>query len=139
MNINEELRTLGDEFGLLFFGGRKSPGEYGSRVKRTSIYVMAACFAGSLLWLPDKGRCTALSNSGISSGTPFASSVEDTQKAGPRSISGTVFDPSGAAIAGAEVILLSGDGKEFSRITSDKDGSFQFEKLAAGTYKIKAQ
>jgi len=50
-----------------------------------------------------------------------------------------VLDPSGAAIAGADVILLSGDGKELSRITSDQDGSFQFEKLAAGTYKIQAQ
>ncbi len=50
-----------------------------------------------------------------------------------------VLDPSGAAIAGADVILLSGDGKELSRITSGQDGSFQFEKLAAGTYKIQAQ
>ena len=50
-----------------------------------------------------------------------------------------VLDPSGAAIAGADVILLSGDGKELSRITSDQDGSFHFEKLAAGTYKIQAQ
>ena len=50
-----------------------------------------------------------------------------------------VLDPSGAAIAGAEVILLSGDGKELSRITSDQNGSFQFEKLAAGAYKIQAQ
>jgi len=50
-----------------------------------------------------------------------------------------VLDPSGAAIAGADVILLSGDGKELSRITSDQNGSFQFEKLAAGAYKIQAQ
>jgi hypothetical protein len=50
-----------------------------------------------------------------------------------------VLDPSGAAIAGADVILLSGDGKELSRITSDQDGSFQFEKLAVGAYKIQAQ
>ena len=50
-----------------------------------------------------------------------------------------VLDPSGAAIAGADVILLSGDGKELSRITSDQDGNFQFEKLAVGAYKIQAQ
>jgi hypothetical protein len=50
-----------------------------------------------------------------------------------------VLDPSGAAIAGADVILLSGDGKELSRITSDQDGGFQFEKLAVGAYKIQAQ
>src|SRR6266478_696612 len=108
-------------------------------MKGTPMCVMAACLGGSLLWLPDTGRCTALSYCDISSGTRFSSSGEDAQNAGLRSTSGMVLDPSGAAIAGADVILLSGDGKELSRITSDQDGSFQFEKLAAGTYKIQAQ
>jgi hypothetical protein len=108
-------------------------------MKGTPICVMAACLGGSILWLPDTGRCTALSYCDISSGTRFSSSREDAQNAGLRTISGIVLDPSGAAIAGADVILLSGDGKELSRITSDQDGSFQFEKLAAGAYKIQAQ
>jgi hypothetical protein len=67
------------------------------------------------------------------------SSGEDGQNAGPRSISGTILDPSGAAIAGAEVILLSRDGKELSRTTTNKEGSFQFEKLPMGTYQLEAQ
>jgi len=108
-------------------------------MKGTPICVMAACLGGSILWLPDTGRCTALSYCDISSGTRFSSSREDAQNAGLRSISGMVLDPSGAAIAGADVILLSGDGKELSRITSDQDGNFQFEKLAVGAYKIQAQ
>jgi len=108
-------------------------------MKGTPICVMAACLGGSILWLPDTGRCTALSYCDISSGTRFSSSREDAQNAGLRSISGMVLDPSGAAIAGADVILLSGDGKELSRITSDQDGGFQFEKLAVGAYKIQAQ
>jgi len=108
-------------------------------MKRTPICIITACLGGSLLWLPGTGRCTALSFCDISSDTRFSSSGEDEQIAGSRSISGMVLDPSGAAIAGAEVILLTGAGKELSRITSDKDGSFQFEKLAAGTYKIEAQ
>ena len=108
-------------------------------MKRTALCVMAACLGGSLLWLPDTGRCMALSYRDISSGTRFSSSGEDAQNVGLRSTSGMVLDPSGAAIAGADVILLSGDGKELSRITSDQDGSFHFEKLAAGTYKIQAQ
>ena len=108
-------------------------------MKGTPICVMAACLGGSILWLPDTGRCTALSYCDISSGTRFSSSGEDAQNAGLRSISGMVLDPSGAAIAGADVILLSGDGKELSRITSDQDGGFQFEKLAVGAYKIQAQ
>jgi len=108
-------------------------------MKSAPICVMAACLGGSILWLPDTGRCTALSYCDISSGTRFSSSREDAQNAGLRTISGIVLDPSGAAIAGADVILFSGDGKELSRITSDQDGSFQFEKLAAGAYKIQAQ
>jgi hypothetical protein len=71
--------------------------------------------------------------------TKSASSGEDGQNAGPRSISGTILDPSGAAIAGAEVILLSRDGKELSRTTTNKEGSFQFEKLPTGTYQLEAQ
>jgi len=108
-------------------------------MKSTPICVMAACLGGSILWLPNTGRCAALSYCDISSGTRFSSSREDAQNAGLRTISGIVLDPSGAAIAGADVILFSGDGKELSRITSDQDGSFQFEKLAAGAYKIQAQ
>jgi len=71
--------------------------------------------------------------------TKSSSSDEDGQKASPRSISGTILDPSGGAIPGATVILLSGDGKELSRITSDKEGSFQFDKLPTGSYKIEGQ
>jgi hypothetical protein len=71
--------------------------------------------------------------------TKSSSSDEDGQKSGLRSISGTILDPSGGAIAGAQVILLSGDGKELSRTTTDKEGTFQFEKWPAGTYTIEAQ
>src|SRR5258708_10876131 len=108
-------------------------------MKGTPICVMAACLGGSILWLPDTGRCTALSYCDISSGTRFSSSGEDAQNAGLRSISGMVLDPSGAAIAGADVILLSGDGKELSRLTSDQDGNFQFENLPVLPYHTHTQ
>jgi hypothetical protein len=124
--------------GLLFLGGKKTTGAHSITMNPRPLGMTAMLLFGSLLWLTDAGRCSTLSNS-VSSGIHFSSFGEDAQKAGAQSLSGTVLDPSGGAIAGAEVILLSGDGKEVSRITSDKDGSFRFEKLPTGTYKIEAQ
>jgi Carboxypeptidase regulatory-like domain len=112
---------------------------HGSRMNRNLFCIMSVFLGSNLLWLPRAGRCAAPSNSGISLGTRFSSTDEDPQSAGSRSITGTVLDPSGAAIAGAKVILLSGDGKELSRVNSGEDGGFHFEKLAAGTYKIRSQ
>ncbi len=108
-------------------------------MKRKFLWITAIVLGGSLLPLPEESYCTALANGGVSTGTRFSTSGEDAENSGPRTVSGAVLDPSGAAIAGAQVILLSGDGKELSRVTSDKDGSFQFEKLAVGIYKVEAQ
>ena len=64
---------------------------------------------------------------------------EDQGSAVTHSITGLVLDPSGAAIAGAEVILLSGKGAEIARAATDREGSFRFEKLALGSYKVDVQ
>jgi len=108
-------------------------------MNRNPLRITAMFLGSSLLGLPDTGYGAILSFNVASSGIRLSSSEEDAQKAGAQSLSGTVLDPSGAAIAGAEVILLSGDGQELFRINSDKDGSFRFEKLPAGTYTIEAQ
>ncbi len=108
-------------------------------MNRKPLCITVMFLGGSLLWLPYAGRCTAPPTGGILSDAHFFSSEEDAQKVGAQSLSGTVLDPSGGAIAGADVILLSGDGKELLRITSDKDGSFRFEKLPTGTYKVEAR
>jgi hypothetical protein len=106
---------------------------------RNPNLVIVACLSASLLWLREPGHCSTPSSGGNLSETKSAFSKSGAQNAGSRSISGTVLDPSGAAIAGAEAILLSGDGKELSRTAADKEGSFQFEKLPTGTYKIEAK
>jgi hypothetical protein len=100
--------------------------------------MIAICLVGSFLLLPAEGQCAAQANSDISANR-FPTSGEDAQNAGSRSLSGTVLDPSGAAIAGAQVILLTRDGKELARVTTDSDGNFQFERIAVGAYKIEAQ
>jgi hypothetical protein len=52
------------------------------------------------------------------------------------SLSGTVTDPSGAAIAGAKV-TISDQGSGLSRtVESDKNGEYNFAQLNPGTYKL---
>jgi hypothetical protein len=51
-------------------------------------------------------------------------------------ITGAVLDPSGAAIAGAEVILLTDKGALVGRTSTDNEGSFRFEEITPGAYKL---
>jgi hypothetical protein len=54
------------------------------------------------------------------------------------SLHGTVTDPSGAAVVGADVLLTGPDGAAQSTKTG-KDGTYAFRNLAAGKYSLKAQ
>jgi hypothetical protein len=54
-------------------------------------------------------------------------------------VSGTVFDPSGSAIAGAKVMLVRPDGQPFTEAKTDGAGSFHIEGIPAGTYVLDVQ
>lgn len=51
-------------------------------------------------------------------------------------LAGTVTDPAGALIPGAEVQLIKVDTKEIQRTSTNDSGRFEFESLAAGKYSI---
>jgi hypothetical protein len=51
-------------------------------------------------------------------------------------INGTVTDPSGGAIAGADVTLTNVDQKSVAKTTSDASGLFSFPNLKAGNYEL---
>jgi hypothetical protein len=56
---------------------------------------------------------------------------------GPQSshaVKGTVQDPSGAVIAGAQVVLTSKDGQEVSQSVTTNSGSFSLVNISAGIY-----
>jgi hypothetical protein len=53
-----------------------------------------------------------------------------------RAITGTLLDPSGAAIAKAHVSLLTPDDKPVAEATTDNSGSFRFEHIASGKYAL---
>ncbi len=56
-----------------------------------------------------------------------------------RALAGSVLDPSGAGVPGAEVTLTSTAGNTITRATTDNTGTFHFEKLALGTYNLSVQ
>ena len=64
--------------------------------------------------------------------TPAATS----DKAYPAQLSGTVVDTSAAAIAGADVHVLSANGTVQRTVHSGTDGAFTFSGLAAGNYRL---
>src|SRR6516165_9692704 len=54
-------------------------------------------------------------------------------------ISGTVLDPSGAIIPGAQVTLVKEDGTSIGQTVADDKGSFRFDNMNSGKYRVLAQ
>src|SRR5438105_4077975 len=54
-------------------------------------------------------------------------------------ISGIVLDPSGALIPGAQVALMKEDGTSIGQIVADDKGSFRFDNVNSGRYRVLVQ
>src|SRR5215469_3817535 len=54
-------------------------------------------------------------------------------------ISGTVLDPSGALIPAAHVALVKEDGTAIAQTVADEKGSFRFENVNSGKYRVLVQ
>jgi len=117
---------------------RKSPGRTvsGSAIRVASF----ACLALSLLLcaLP-----AAAQSQQIPPAPAASSSLPDAPTASqqvaqqlPGSVSGTVVDPSGAAVAGAHVILMRDDKSPKQEVLSGDDGQFSFADVAPGPFQI---
>jgi len=67
---------------------------------------------------------------------PTSNGALSTDQAGPSSgaITGTVLDPTGAAIANAQVFLLGTDSKTQMQGTTGNTGSFSFNNVPPGEY-----
>ena len=59
---------------------------------------------------------------------------EEQSTSSSRAISGTLLDPTGAAIVNAQVSLLGSGDKALAQVTTDNSGSFRFDHLATGNY-----
>ncbi len=54
-------------------------------------------------------------------------------------ITGTVLDPSAAVIPGAHLALVQDNGKQVTQTTADDRGSFRFDSVRAGRYRMLVQ
>jgi hypothetical protein len=59
---------------------------------------------------------------------------EEQSTSSSRAISGTLLDPTGAAIVNAQVSLLGSGDKALAPVTTDNSGSFRFDHLDTGNY-----
>jgi hypothetical protein len=78
----------------------------------------------------------ALASAGI---LQTSSSSAQVLTPGVRVISGVVLDPSGAAIPGAQVILIGADGTLVDQSLTDSVGVFRFNHVAVGEYIVDTQ
>ena len=54
-------------------------------------------------------------------------------------ILGTVMDPSGGAVPGAEVVIINANTGELRSYTTDSSGGYEVPELKPGTYTIRAK
>jgi hypothetical protein len=79
--------------------------------------------------------CVAASPMGAQGPDSPADGGED-DRAASHSITGVVLDPSGAAIAQAQVMLLGGGPEAVAATTTDGVGAFHLDNIAAGKYTL---
>jgi carboxypeptidase family protein len=95
------------------------------RLSHLRIVLVGITFSfGVMLFAQSPGR------SGISE----TSAVPEDQTAPARTLSGTVLDGSGAAIAKAQVSLLGPDSNPIAQVTTGDSGIFRFDHLTPGNY-----
>src|SRR6267154_4236206 len=71
-----------------------------------------------------------------SQGTGASAAEHPSDPRSSGSISGTIVDPTRAAVAGARVRLSWGDQSLYQEVTSDDDGQFSFANVAPGPFQL---
>jgi hypothetical protein len=72
-------------------------------------------------------------------GAGAITAAEDQSPGSSITLSGTLLDPSGAAIANAQVSLLGSGDKLLAHVTTNNSGGFRFDHLAPGNYVLDFQ
>src|SRR5215469_4572493 len=67
---------------------------------------------------------------------PKTSAQQSLFAEGSANVAGTVLDVSGAAVPGAEVSLIHGDGTQLHTMVSEANGEFSFTKIPPGSYLV---
>jgi hypothetical protein len=103
-------------------------------VKAYFFWIVSAATSLSLPVLPLGQAVGATAEILTSSQSPDATA---TRAIG--ALSGTLLDPSGAAIANAQVLLLSSDEKQVAQTTTNVSGLFRFDRISPGKYTLDIQ
>ncbi len=121
---------------------RSRPGSWNSGLGANSFLVALVLMAcSSLLAEPTAGVTlliapTLLAAQDIAVDPPQDHPLASTGKADSPQLSGTVVDSSGAAIAGASVMVRTADGTVERLTQSDSNGSFSLSGIPAGEYQL---
>jgi len=99
--------------------------------------VLGILVASVVLWQPVSICAQALDRPGP--GNTAAASEDQSAASTSRRVSGTVLDPSGAAIPAAQVALLGPDSKPISTVATDGDGAFRLDNVLFGIYTLDVQ
>jgi carboxypeptidase family protein len=102
-------------------------GQSGQHAKRFAVLALCAIIFGAPLWAqPQQGAADA-----VQSPAP-ETSIEPTRA----SVSGTIVDPSGAAVADARVQLRRDDPNATQEMLSGSDGQFSFTQVDSGPFQL---
>jgi hypothetical protein len=69
----------------------------------------------------------------------FSARAQQTASSRTSLLAGTVVDPSGAAIVGAQVALTGADGTKIGQTSTDGAGAFRFGRVSSGKYHVAVQ
>jgi len=90
----------------------------------------------------DKGelrKAAPRAKAGTVAGLPLAPSPLPASKRLPGRLRGTVTDPSGAVVAGANVVLKSASGGTVAATSTDTTGTYSFSGVAEGNYQLQLE
>jgi hypothetical protein len=117
---------------------QKTPAPILYKIGRRTSVIAASAFSATLSITSVVGASGNLKQTGLTKETSFAASVVNpvsTPGAGAR-LFGFVFDPNGAVISGASVMLTNSETGESFYSSTGGDGQYRIEGVTSGVYRL---
>lgn len=117
---------------------QKTPAPILYKIGRRTSVIAASAFSATLSITSAVGASANLKQTGLRNETAFAASVVSpvSTPGGDAKLFGFVFDPNGAAITGATVILTNSETGESFYSSTGGDGQYRIVGITPGTYRL---
>ncbi|HEY0728068.1 MAG TPA: ankyrin repeat domain-containing protein [Pyrinomonadaceae bacterium] len=117
---------------------QKTPAPILYKIGRRTSVIAASAFSATLSITSAVGASANLKQTGLRSKTAFAASVVNpvSTPGGDAKLFGFVYDPNGAVITGATVILTNSETGESFYSSTSGDGQYRIEGVTPGTYRL---